>query len=169
MNAKLNILVCWIFSILLSISNASKHNEDQFDFLLSRLEAAEDVIQQLSGRVEAQQQVILDQLNRIEHLERRESVQQQLNMDLQRQLALQRQRTSSLERFSERMKMIVRPYVNKQTGNKDSVVKQILSNSGINVAFETENSTQDFVVSPKGKFSTTRLHLYSVQGYKEII
>jgi ABC-type transporter Mla subunit MlaD len=141
MDVKMNIVIFVISSILLSIINATKpikHSEDKLKYLLSRVESTEDVVQQLLGRVEqlaseneAQQQVILNQLNRIEHLEQRESVQQQLNMDLQRQLSVQRQRTSSLERFSERMKIIIRPYVNKQRGNKDSAIKieQIQLNS----------------------------------------
>jgi hypothetical protein len=161
------MLIFWIFSILLSITNATKpiyHNENKLNYLLSRVESTEDVVQKLLGRVEqlasdneAQQQVISNQLNRIEQLERRESVQQQLNMNLQRQLAVQRQRTSSLERFSERIKKIIRLNVNKQRENKESevTVNQTQSNSGINVADEIENTAQYHTASSKGRFSVT--------------
>ncbi|XP_060556644.1 EMILIN-1-A-like isoform X2 [Ruditapes philippinarum] len=166
MDVKMSIFIFWILSVILSISNATKpieHGEDKLDYLLSHLESTEDVVQQLLGRVEqlasdneAQQQVILNQLNRIEHLEQCEFSQHQLNINLQRQLAVQRQRTSSLERFSERMKIIISSYVNKQRGSKDSgvKVKQIQPNSGINMAEENENRTQGPVATSKDIHST---------------
>jgi hypothetical protein len=156
-DVKMSIAIFWIFSILFSISNATKptkHSEDKLDYLLSRLESTEDVVQQILSHVEqlasdneAQQQVILNLLNRIEHLERHESSQQQLNISLQRHLAVQRHRTSSLERFGERMKIIVRANVNKQNKTEDSIVKikQINSKIGINIADIAENSAPNHV------------------------
>jgi hypothetical protein len=109
-----------------------------------------NLVEKLSSQNEVQQRMILNQLNRIEHLERQYYNQQQLNMDLQKQLAVQRQRTSSSERFNYRMRMILRKHVNNNNKSNMFEEKQTQSDIVVNIADDMDNRPEKQVTTAAG-------------------
>ncbi|XP_045211121.2 uncharacterized protein LOC123562559 [Mercenaria mercenaria] len=117
MAVNIKFLFADVLVILLPLAIASDSTNigttnglNEVGVLLNHLQTTEAVVQKLLRRVElletrneAQQQTIQNHQIRIEHLESRDIDQQQLILNLRSELVVEGQRTSSLERFRERI------------------------------------------------------------------